>query len=159
MTDIIDRLSGLHKQATTDRSHNYAAQRCVDAMKEPTCASRRLTKGNRHSLMQIVSDVLRRGTSTAHAATASIGQSNQNRMLELLYLLWFVSFRVRSAILVIEHRSEVAHVYPAAALCALVEMIGFVLWLAAAPRAYVRSARDWFIWHRGLPLLHRFDCK
>ena len=34
----------------------------------------------------IISDVLRRGTSTAHAATASIGQSNQNRMLELPFL-------------------------------------------------------------------------
>lgn len=41
MTDIIDRLSGLHKQATTDRSHNYAAQRCVDAMKEPSRADSR----------------------------------------------------------------------------------------------------------------------
>lgn len=34
MTDILERLVDLHKQATTERSHYYVARCCLDAINE-----------------------------------------------------------------------------------------------------------------------------
>lgn len=32
--DILEKLADLHKQATTERSHYYVAQCCIEAMQE-----------------------------------------------------------------------------------------------------------------------------
>jgi hypothetical protein len=36
VTDILDKLKDLHKQATTERSHYYVASCCVEAIAEIT---------------------------------------------------------------------------------------------------------------------------
>jgi hypothetical protein len=57
-------------------------------------------------------------------------------------LLNLIAGRVRQRFLMIEHRTEIAHIKPAAAGFAFVKMLGLAQWQSTNSLAHDRPARD-----------------